>query len=142
MIVVINKWKKDLIGRFDIFQAEMKSENEELKSQLSQQAERILLLEKEISGLTSAAVPPKPTDSCTKKVNKVPSENKNKKALGLLPTSCDELRKSGHFANGVYLVMNEETKKIDAVFCQFLGAKQSTIQIYVNKNILLIYKSI
>jgi len=106
-----------------------------LKAQLLQQAKKILLLEKEISRLNPPVISPKPTDSCTKKVDKAASE-KNKKSLALLPTTCEGLRKSGHFANGVYLVMNEETNKIEAVFCQFLGAKQSKIieKIYIKEN--------
>lgn len=109
-----------MIERFDTFQAE----NEKLKAQLSQQDEKILLLKKEISRLKS--VSPKPTDSCSKRMNKVASENKAwPRAFASIPTSCDELRKLGHFAND--LVMDEATNKIDAVFCQFLGAKQSKV---------------
>ncbi len=93
-----------------------------MTAQQSQQAEKILLLEKEISSLKS----PKPTDSCKKKVDKVVTKTNKKpssKALSL-PKSCQELRSKGHFADGVYLVVNEDTNKIDAVLCGFPGAKQ------------------
>ncbi len=112
-----------MIERFDTFQAE----NEKFKAQLSQQDKKILLLEKDISRLKN--VSPKPTDVCSKKVSKAASGNKSSlRTFTPIPTSCDELRKMGHFANGVYLVMDEATNKIDAVFCQFLGAKQGKIK--------------
>jgi len=124
-LFILNKNQTDLIERFDTFQAE----NEKLKAQLSQQDKKILLLEKEIFRIKS--VSPKPTDSCSKRVSKVASENKaSTRAFTSIPTSCDELRTKGHFANGVYLVLNEETNKIDAVLCQFLGAKQSKVEIF------------
>ena len=116
-----------MIERFDMFQAEMKSENEELKAQLSQQGEKILLLEKEISRLQSTTETAKPIDSRTKKVEKVASKKEIKpespKAF-FLPTSCQELRKKGHFADGVYLVLDKQTNKIRALLCAFPGAKQ------------------
>ncbi len=108
----------------------MKSENEELRAQLFQQTEKILQLEKEISRIKSPAPSnKKSTDSCTKEVGKMASSEKKKNSASPralpIPTSCDGLRKSGHFPDGVYLVLNEGTSKMDAVFCQFLGAKQS-----------------
>ena len=124
----------DLIERFDVLEAEMKSEinelkfeNKELKAQLSQQNEKILLLEKKITK-------PKPlgyskqTNLGTKNVgNKaVSKKNENPSSiidLSLLPKNCTELRAKGHFADGVYLVLNEETGKIDALLCGFPGAK-------------------
>ena len=50
------------------------------------------------------------------------------RTLTSLPTSCDELRKEGHFANGVYLVLNDDTRKIDAVLCRFPGAYQGKME--------------
>jgi len=55
-------------------------------------------------------------DNAAPKKNETPSP----RALASLPTSCDELRKEGHFADGVYLVRKEN--RIDAVLCQFSGA--------------------
>ena len=121
----------DLIERFDLLEAEMKSEIKELKSeniewkvQLSKQNEKILLLENKITK-------PKPfghskqTDlyvgnKAVSKKNENPSSIID---LSLLPKNCTELRAKGHFADGVYLVLNEETGKIDALLCGFPGAK-------------------
>jgi len=115
----------------DIIQ--LKSENEELKARLSQQDEKIAQLEKAMSKQEPFGPHPKPTDSCTKKVSSNTASKINKKPSSralplLLPTSCDGLRKEGHFANGIYLVLNEITKKIEAVLCQFLGAKQGKMK--------------
>lgn len=130
----INQFKSD-IKELNSRNVELKSENEELKVQLSQQDKKIIKqdqkifqLEKDISKQKSFGPSNKPTDSCVKKLANAASK-KNEKSLprvdlDLLPTSCDELQKEGHFANGVYLVLNEETKRIDAVLCQFLGARQ------------------
>jgi len=56
-------------------------------------------------------------DNATSKKSEKPSS----RALSLLPTSCEGFGKEGHFANGVYLVLHEETKQVGAVFCQFQG---------------------
>ena len=136
-----------MIEKFATLQAEMKSqkteinqlkyENEELKAQLSQQGQKIfqqdqkiLFLENKIFKEEPFGPHTKPTDSCTKKVDSVASKKKEKSlSRALLPTSCEELRNEGHFANGIYLVLNEETHKIEAVLCQFLGAKQGRMGI-------------
>ncbi len=110
-----------------------------MKAKLSQQGEKILLLEKEVANQKPFGPAPKPTDSCSKKVGNVASK-KNKKPLSkeltLMPKSCGELRNSGHFADGIYLVVNEmEPNKIDAVFCQFKSAIDSKI-FFFYKNII------
>ena len=39
---------------------------------------------------------------------------------------CQELRKQGHFANGIYQVEHQaETKQIEAVLCEFKAANDS-----------------
>ena len=123
-----------MIERFDVLEAEMKSEIKELKSenkelrfQLSQQNEKILLLGTKITKPKPFG-PPKQTDSGTKNVGNKAVSKKNEKPssitdLSLLPKNCTELRAKGHFADGVYLVLNEETGKIDALLCGFPGAK-------------------
>ena len=36
-----------------------------------------------------------------------------------IPSSCSELEQRGHSFDGLYLVKNPETKKIETVFCRF-----------------------
>jgi len=36
-----------------------------------------------------------------------------------IPSSCSELAKRGHSSDGLYLVKNHGTKKIETVFCNF-----------------------
>ena len=40
--------------------------------------------------------------------------------------SCQDLRKQGHFANGIYQVQHQtEIKKVEAVSCKFIAANNS-----------------
>jgi len=113
----------------------MKSENEQMKAHLSQQGEKILLLEKNISELESLVIALKPTASCSKNMGNVESKKKRRSSprASALPKTCQELRTSGHFADGVYLVINEETNKIEAIFCQFLTAARSNTIKFLEK---------
>ena len=79
---------------------QLQYENEELKARLAK-------LEKEIPKQKSFGPDPKPIDSCRKKVGDGASRKNEKpssRALDLLPKPCEELRKEGHFANGIYPV--------------------------------------
>lgn len=40
------------------------------------------------------------------------------------PSSCRELSQMGHSLDGVYLVQNQDTKKIQTVFCEFATASK------------------
>jgi len=61
------------------------------------------------------------------------SKKKNKRTKKKINTSgkdatqfCQDLRKEGHFANGIYQVEHPtETKKIEAVSCEFIAANNS-----------------
>jgi len=44
-----------------------------------------------------------------------------------LPSSCQDLEKLHHSLDGLYLVKNQETKKIQTVFCQFEGSKSKFV---------------
>ncbi len=106
---------------------------EELKARLSKQDQKIIFLENEISSARLEAPGNlKSTASCTKNVdNKAfkANEKPSPRALASLPTSCDGLRREGHFADGIYLMFKEKTKKIDAVLCQFQGANKGKMKI-------------
>jgi len=43
----------------------------------------------------------------------------------LLPTSCRDLSQFGHTLDGLYLVKNVDTKKVEAVFCDFGTSSKS-----------------
>lgn len=45
------------------------------------------------------------------------------------PSSCQELSMLDHYLDGLYLVKNEETNKIESVFCQFLADNQGKINL-------------
>lgn len=63
---------------------------------------------------------------------KVYSINDNRvsvRTLDLPPTSCQELKDGSRLEvmDGIYLVQNSQTRKIQAVFCQFMNANKSKI---------------
>lgn len=84
----------------------LKYEVEELKSKVSKQGEKILLLETKIIKQEPFGPHPEPAEPCTKMVKNSASkrnENSSPRTFPLLPRSCEGLRKEGHFANGVYI---------------------------------------
>ena len=65
--------------------------------------------------------------------NKDGTKNKHASVDGIissslpLPSSCQDLEKLHHSLDGLYLVKNQETKKIQTVFCQFKGSKSMLV---------------
>ncbi len=52
-----------------------------------------------------------------------PSDDSSTRAV--LPSSCRDLSLIGHSLNGLYLVQNLDTKKIETVFCNFGTSSKS-----------------
>ena len=51
------------------------------------------------------------------KKNSMPIESDSSPRLP--PSSCRQLSTIGHFLDGIYLVANPDTKKIEAIYCEF-----------------------
>jgi len=98
---------------------------------MSKQDQKIIFFENDIffSGLETPGNI-KSIASCTKKVDNVASKKNEKPfpTLASLPTSCEGLRREGHFTDGVYLMRKENTNKISAALCKFQGANQGKIE--------------
>ncbi len=62
------------------------------------------------------------------KFNVVENENKNINSGSTLPrvppSSCRQLSTIGHYLDGIYLVANPDTKKIETVYCDFGGTRK------------------
>jgi len=64
--------------------------------------------------------------------NKPSSIEKNSMPIGsdtsprLPPSSCRQLSTIGHYLDGIYLVANADTKKIEAIYCEFESSTRMT----------------
>lgn len=53
-------------------------------------------------------------------------------ARAILPSSCRDLGLIGHSLDGLYLVQNQDTKKIEAVYCDFgTSAKLNEVDLFI-----------
>jgi len=64
------------------------------------------------------------------KKNSMPIESDSSPRLP--PSSCRQLSTIGHFLDGIYLVANPETKKIEAIYCEF-GSSTSMATLFLFK---------
>lgn len=118
----------------------LQTENEELRSGFSRQYQEILLLKKQITTLQSRFTP-KQDFRYYKKNYKNRSYNRDvfrndnaglssrRDLLGRPPSSCQEWVTTSPvtLASGIYLMKSNETKRIQAVFCEFAdGSNGST----------------
>ena len=92
---------------------------DDLESENSQKYEEILQLKSHVSNLESILPPKMASYNATNQ-----SSNKNERPAPIAttpPSSCEELTGYANSANmdGIHLVQNKVTKKIEAVFCQF-----------------------
>jgi len=54
------------------------------------------------------------------------------------PSSCRQLSNIGHFLDGIYLVANPDTNKIETVYCDFTGTTRNII-IYIGTLYVYLY---
>ncbi len=101
--------------------AELKSDVKELKGRVSEQDEEILLLKSHVSNLESLLAPKRASNNGTN-----PSSYKNEgfsaRSLNGPPSSCQELKDKSNSLmpiDGIHLLKNKNTKKIEAAFCTF-----------------------
>ena len=104
-------------------------EVKELKSQMEMLAKKLQLKDDETSSEQSCTSSGKDTSlSKNKKKKKINTSTKD------AAQSCQELRKNGHFADGIYQVEHPtETKKMEAVSCKFIAANDSNLMVQVKK---------
>lgn len=64
----------------------------------------------------------------------------NESSLRLPPSSCRQLSTIGHYLDGIYLVANPETNKIETVYCEFGTSTRMKSSLLYNSYILLKYQ--
>ena len=97
--------------RLERFESEFKAKIDSLTAQKAQQEEEIRLLKNN-----------KPSSI---KKNSMPIESDTSPRLP--PSSCRQLSTIGHYLDGIYLVANADTKKIEAIYCEFESSTRMTI---------------
>jgi len=88
--------------RFDRLESEFETKIDLLTTQRAQQEEEIKLLKNKPASI---------------KTNSIPIESDSSPRLP--PSSCRQLSTIGHSLDGIYLVANQDTKKIEAIYCEF-----------------------
>jgi len=89
----------------------------ELKTQNKEQSKRIDQLEQKLATMTRDIIKEKVENGSSNNNGQV-----SKKSTP--PSSCKELAMLDHYLDGLYLVKNKKTKKIQTVFCKFSGDNQ------------------
>ncbi len=115
----INYWKQFNLGCFFSWQEELIQRLGELQSIQEAQIEELIFLKNKISKLESL-VPTQKAESYSNNIEITPRASTP-------PTSCTDLWGFGNFVgmDGIYLIQNKATNKIQAVFCQFISTTQS-----------------
>ncbi len=99
-----------------------RKEMEGLKTQNRDQSKRIDQLEQKVAALQNT---PPASSALTRGKNKEKMKNGASSINGLVsknstpPSSCHELAMLDYYLDGLYLVKNKQTKKIQTVFCKF-----------------------
>jgi len=107
----------------------------ELKINNSDQSKRIDHLEQKLAMLQNTS----PTSSSlTRGNNKEKTKNGASNNNGQVvkastpPSSCEELAMLDYYLDGLYLVKNKQTKKIQAVFCKFSADNQGRMNSFIS----------
>ena len=120
---------------------ETRDEMEELKTKHIDQSKRIDQLEQKLSMLQKTSSSPQLIRANTK-YNKTNGISNNMDGLlstsSTPPSSCNELSMLGYIMDGLFLVKNKETKKIQTVFCQFSADNQGRVILFIRVDFLLI----
>lgn len=109
--------------KIDVLQSEngeLKSDVNELKIQNSQQAQEILLLKKQISHLETLLPSVHYSSRMSRSV--ATHDTPSTRALTVPPSSCQELLDGNGLVrpmDGIHLLKNKDTNKIEAAFCSF-----------------------
>jgi len=120
--------EKNLRNNLQVLNEELSFKINQLAMENQKQEEKIKSLmiqsesqEKEIRLLKS-------TEPKSQIKNVVENENKLINSDSTLPrvppSSCRQLSTIGHYLDGIYLVANPDTKKIETVYCDFGGTRK------------------
>ncbi len=99
----------------------------ELKTQNKDQSKRIEHLEQKVAILQKTSPPSSPLTMANNKGKmRTGASNNNGQVSKALtpPSSCQELAMLDYYLDGLYLVKNKQTKKIQTVFCKFSADTQ------------------
>jgi len=102
----------------------LETEFRQLKFQMTTRDEEILLLKSEISKLRTL-LHMKYVSNNMERDFVDSDDGPSTRALDRPPTSCQDLADGYYNLNGLYLVQDVRTNKIQAVFCRFLAADNS-----------------
>ncbi len=98
-------------------------------AQNAQPEKDILQLKKRFDENTKSIVMPK---SYARNGDIVNDEVYDEYSPRLPPSSCRQLSTIGHYLDGIYLVANPDTSKIETVYCEFGSSTRKTIT-YLDK---------
>jgi len=104
----------------DIFKAQI----DLLMTQNAQQEKDILHLKKRLEENTKSIVP-KSYAKNEDIFNDVVGSDESSPRLP--PSSCRQLSTIGHYLDGIYLVANADTSKIESVYCEFGSSTRMTL---------------
>jgi len=104
-----------LKSQFHLLETEFRAEIDQLKAQCAKKEEKLHLFKK-IDERYSAF-----ESHAKKNVDIASDENdaKSDSSPRIPPSSCRQLFTIGHYLDGIYLVANPDTNKIETVYCEF-----------------------
>jgi len=104
-----------LKSQFHLLQAEFRAEIDQLKAQSAKKEEELHLFKK-LNDYNTAF-----ESNVKKNVDIASNKNdaKSDSSPRLPPSSCRQLSTIGHYLDGIYLVANSDTNKIETVYCEF-----------------------
>ena len=99
--------------RFNLLQTEFLDQIHQLKTQSAKQEEEIRLLNLKIAAFETFEN--KNANFASVGENGMKSDSSPR----LPPSSCRQLSTIGHYLDGIYMVANPDTNKIEAIYCEF-----------------------
>ena len=111
-------------GRFDFLQTELRDQIHQLNTQSAKQEEEIHILNLKFAAFDTSE---------NKNANFVSNKNgiKSDSLPRLPPSSCRQLSTIGHYLDGIYMVANPDTNKIEAVYCEFGSSTRTKHNFYL-----------
>lgn len=106
---------------------------EEERNQRREQGHEIISLKEKIASMESVRVQPSHADHFSYLADKNMAVEKGPSdefALRIAPTSCLDLSRVGHSLDGIYMVANKVSKRIEAHFCDFGTTRMSFLSYY------------
>jgi len=113
--------------RFDCLESEFKEKINQLLSQSAKQEEEIRLLKSKVKHETISKSNAHEKDNFYHGIGDTRSSDSSSR---LPPSSCRQLSTIGHYLDGIYLIANPDTNKIETVYCEFTGTTRNMIMYY------------